>query len=72
VLGPIGKYIKVAEGKETLASLAEAAIGKGSLDRFIVTNDADRTLFMKLRAEIGCGPRDCNLFQVVRYSHLFY
>jgi len=59
------------EGKENLASLAEAAIGRGTLDRFIVTNDHDRSLFMKLRTELGCGPRDCNLFQMVRRMTTF-
>jgi hypothetical protein len=42
VLGPIGAYVKIVAGKEQFASVAEQAIGMGSLDCFIVTNGHDR------------------------------
>ena len=61
MVGPIGAYIKIAPGKERYAALAEHALGQ-CLDRFIVTNDTDRQLFQKLRAEIGCR-RECGAYQ---------
>lgn len=64
VLGPIGSHIKIAQGKERFAKIAEAALGLGTLDRFIVTNDRDRQLYMKLRVEVGCDSRDCGVFQI--------
>lgn len=63
VVGPIGSCLKIMAGKEKLASLAELALGGGVLGRFIVTCDSDRNHFMQLRKEIGCGYRDCNVFQ---------
>jgi len=64
VVGPIGKYLKICSGREHLGNIAELSLGNGVLDRFIVTNDADRSLFMKLRQEIGCASHDCGLFQL--------
>mmetsp|Transcript_13448 Transcript_13448/g.16929 ORF Transcript_13448/g.16929 Transcript_13448/m.16929 type:complete len:877 (+) Transcript_13448:605-3235(+) len=64
VIGPIGAHIKIAPGKEEFAKIAEHAIGGGTLDRFIVTNDNDRRAYMKLRQEVGCGHRDCGMFQI--------
>mmetsp|Transcript_41102 Transcript_41102/g.46704 ORF Transcript_41102/g.46704 Transcript_41102/m.46704 type:complete len:1174 (+) Transcript_41102:96-3617(+) len=61
VMGPIGMYVKVVNGKEEFAALAEFGLGN-LLDRFIVTNDHDRQLFQKLRREMGCN-RECNCFQ---------
>ena len=49
VIGPIGSFVKIATGKEQFASLAEMALGVGTLDRFIVTNVPDRKTFLKLR-----------------------
>lgn len=63
VLGPIGKHIKVVPGKEKYAAIAELAVGRGNLDRFIVTNDHDRRLVQSIRDKIGCQ-KDCNIFQV--------
>jgi hypothetical protein len=62
VAGPIGAYIKVAPGKEVFAELAESALGPGILDRFIVTNDADRRLFQNIRKQAHCQ-MDCGVFQ---------
>lgn len=62
VHGPIGHYLKVVDGKEHLAALATSALKIG-LDRFIVTNDHDRSLFMKLRNEIRCNSRQCLVIQ---------
>ncbi|KAL7469954.1 hypothetical protein ACHAXS_010192 [Conticribra weissflogii] len=64
VIGPVGKYVKVINGKEKYAKLAELAIGPGQLDRFIVTNTTDMELMKKLRKDVGCGPRDCALYQI--------
>lgn len=64
VVGPIGTHIKIAPGKEQYAQVAELALGNGVLDRFIVTNDADRKLLMKIRREVGCSTRDCGIFQM--------
>jgi len=73
VAGPIGSFIKVAPGKEHLAKLAEKALGNGMLDRFVVTTDSDRKLYMKLRQDAGCSSRDCGVFQqanVPRYRNI--
>ena len=64
VHGPIGHYLKIVDGKEHLAALATSALKIG-LDRFIVTNDHDRSLFMKLRNEIRCNSRQCLVIQTV-------
>lgn len=64
VVGPIGASITVVAGKEHLAAIAELALGTGVLDRFIVTNDDDRRLLQQIRQQAGCGPRDCNIFQM--------
>lgn len=65
VIGPVGKYIKVVEGKEKYAKLAETAIGPpGSLDKFVVTNQDDLKLLQRLRREVGCGARDCNVSRI--------
>merc|ERR1740139_2091521 len=57
-------HLKIVSGKEHLASLAELSLGFGVFDRFIVTNDIDRSYFMKLRNEIRCTSRDCGVFQM--------
>ena len=62
VLGPIGEYVKVVAGKENFAPIAELALGPGTLDRFIVTNDHDRQLLQRIRQEAGCH-QDCGIFQ---------
>jgi len=67
-VGPIGAHIKVNAGKEHLAAIAEYSMGGGVLDRFIVTNDADRATFMQLRTAIGCRSRECSLFQTHVHS----
>ena len=63
VVGPIGAYVKIVPGQEKFAAIAEAAIGNGALDRFIVTNDHDRKLLMKIRKEAGCQ-QECGVFQM--------
>jgi chromosome segregation ATPase len=67
VLGPVGFFCKVQPGKEEFAALAEAAIGTGTLDRFVVFNDTDRKLFQKIRRDAGCQS-DCNVFQQSQHS----
>lgn len=62
VVGPIGAYVKIVAGKEKLASIAEFAMGNGTLDRFIVTNDHDRKIFQKIRRDAGCK-QDCGILQ---------
>uniref|UniRef100_A0A7S4NJE4 Rad50/SbcC-type AAA domain-containing protein n=1 Tax=Odontella aurita TaxID=265563 RepID=A0A7S4NJE4_9STRA len=62
VIGPIGAHIKIAEGKEEFAKIAESSIGGGTLDRFIVTNDSDRAVLQNLRKELNCT-RECGIFQ---------
>jgi len=62
VIGPIGHHLKIVAGKENLAGLAQFALGM-SLDKFIVTNDQDRSYFMRLRNEAGCNPRECLVMQ---------
>lgn len=64
MVGPIGTHIKVSPGKEKFAQVAEFGLGSSFLDRFIVTNDADRRLLMKIRNSIGCSSRDCGIFQI--------
>lgn len=64
VAGPVGMYVKVVGGKENYAKLAEAALPPGSFDRFIVTNSQDMKLMNKIRRDISCGARDCNLYQL--------
>ena len=64
VAGPVGMYVKIVNGKENYAKIAESAIGPGALDRFIVTNQSDLQLMNKLRREVGCGPRDCPLYRI--------
>jgi chromosome segregation ATPase len=63
VVGPIGHYIKVAPGKEEWAAVAEYAIGHGTLDRFVVTNNHDRIVLQDIRQAAGCS-NDCVIFQV--------
>lgn len=64
VAGPVGMYLKIVNGKEKYAKIAEYAIGQGNLDRFIVTNQSDMQLMNKLRKDAGCGYRDCPLYQI--------
>ena len=64
VIGPIGKYLKIAPGKDRYAAVAEKALQVG-LDRFIVTNKQDRSLYLKMRQEVGCNDRDCGVSQMV-------
>jgi chromosome segregation ATPase len=66
VIGPIGAFIKVNPGKEDYRDLAEHALGSGSLERFIVTNNHDRLLLNKIRRQVGCN-RDCGVFQTKRH-----
>lgn len=63
MVGPIGSFIKIAPGKEEFAGIAEFAIGNGTLDRFIVTNDQDRKMMQDIRKSVGCR-QDCGIFQV--------
>jgi hypothetical protein len=63
VVGPIGHYIKVAPGKEEWAAVAEYAIGNGTLDRFVVTNNHDRIALQAIRQNAGCS-NDCGICQV--------
>ena len=64
VAGPVGMYVKVVNGKEQYAKIAEHAIGPGVLDRFIVTNQADFNLVNKIRKDLGCGARECPLYRI--------
>ena len=64
VIGPIGKYLKISPGKDRYAAVAEKALQIG-LDRFIVTNKQDRSLYLKIRQDAGCSFRDCGVFQMV-------
>jgi chromosome segregation ATPase len=57
-------YVKVVNGKEQYAKIAEHAIGPGVLDRFIVTNQADFNLVNKIRKDLGCGARECPLYRI--------
>ena len=63
VLGPIGAFLKMAPGKEKYADLAELAIGNGTLDRYIVTNNHDRKEFESMRKQLKCF-RECGIYQV--------
>ena len=62
MIGPIGKFVKIASGHEKYAALAEHAMGIGILDRFIVTCDSDLKVLNKIREKVRCG-RDCGVFQ---------
>ena len=62
-MGPFGKFIKIAPGKETYAELAELALGNKALDRFLVTNDHDRAIVDSIRKKAGCRT-DCGIFIV--------
>ena len=64
VAGPVGMYLKIVNGKEKYAKIAEFAIGNGNLDRFIVTNQDDLKLMERLRSEVRCGHRDCSLYKI--------
>lgn len=57
-------YVKVVNGKEQYAKIAEHAIGPGALDRFIVTNQADFNLVNKIRKDLGCQARECPLYRI--------
>lgn len=63
VLGPLGAYCKVNAGKEMYAPLAEALLGQGTLDRFIVTTDHDRKLLQDIRKQLHCNS-ECGVFQI--------
>jgi chromosome segregation ATPase len=63
VVGPIGAYLKIEEGKEDFAEIAELSLGGGVLDRFIVTNNEDRVTLQKLRLQARCQS-DCGIFMV--------
>lgn len=63
VLGPIGSFIKIEEGKERYAQLAELALNFNTLDKFVITNDHDRKVFNSIRKEARCE-KDCAIFQV--------
>ena len=65
VIGPIGNYLKVEEGKGELAQLAEFTI-KGCLDKFIISDKADFKAMQRIRNEVKCNARECGLFQTVR------
>lgn len=71
VIGPIGKYMKIVPGKEHYAALAEKAL-QLSLDRYIVTNSHDRQVYLKLREQVGCGFRDCGVYQMVSCSGISF
>ena len=64
VIGPIGKYIKVEEGKEELAQIAELTVG-GSLDKFVISDKADFKAMQKIRNEVRCNARECGVLQTV-------
>jgi chromosome segregation ATPase len=57
-------YVKVVNGKEEYAKIAEHAIGPGALDRFIVTNQADFNLITKIRKDLVCQARECPLYRI--------
>ncbi|KAL3910672.1 MAG: hypothetical protein SGILL_007602, partial [Bacillariaceae sp.] len=66
VIGPIGAYCRIVEGKKKFGPLAQLAI-ENVLDRFVVFNDHDRKVFQQLRNK--CGPDvKCNVFQVSRHT----
>jgi len=62
VVGPIGHYIKITAGKEKFSAIAELALARGTLDRFIVTNNDDRRVLQQIRQQVGCKA-DCGIFQ---------
>lgn len=62
MIGPIAHYIKIAAGKEKYAAIAEKAVGRGMLDRFVVTTDEDRRILQNIRKEVGCKS-DCGILQ---------
>ena len=62
VVGPVAKYLKIAPGKDKFAKIAESALGTKTLDKFIVTNDADRVMLEKVRQSCGCQ-QDCAILQ---------
>jgi hypothetical protein len=63
VVGPIAKYIKIAPGKEEYAELAELAIPRNMIDRFLVTCEQDRELVNNIRQKAGCR-QECGLIVV--------
>ena len=66
VVGPIGQYVQIYPGKEQFAPIAELSLGPGTLDRWIVTNDHDRKIFMTIRREARCN-NECGVFQVAAH-----
>lgn len=62
MVGPIAHYIKIAAGKEKYAAIAEKALGRGMLDRFVVTSDEDRRVLQGIRKQVGCKS-DCGILQ---------
>lgn len=48
---------------DEFASVAEYALGHGTLDRFIVTNDHDNSILRDIRKQAGCV-QDCGIFQI--------
>jgi hypothetical protein len=64
VIGPIGKFLKVEEGKEELAQMAELVLG-GSLDKFIISDKADFRVMQKIRQDVRCNARECGIYQTV-------
>lgn len=70
MLGPVASFLKIVPGKEEFAAVAEFALGSGTLDRFIVTNDSDSAVIRKLRSDAGCY-QDCGIFQVAATSNRF-
>jgi chromosome segregation ATPase len=64
VAGPVGMYLKIQNGKEQYAKIAECAIGPGHMDRFIVTHKSDVELLKKFRKSTSCTPRDCSIYQI--------
>jgi len=64
VFGPMGAFIKVVEGKEGFAALAEKAMGRRSLDKFVCVHDSDRRLLTKLRNDVQCRGPECGLIMM--------
>ena len=62
MIGPVARYIKVDTGKAKYAAIAKKALGRGMLDRFVVTSDEDRQVLQKNRQEAGCKS-DCGILQ---------
>jgi chromosome segregation ATPase len=63
VIGPIGVHCMIYQGKERFGSLAEAAVGPGVLDGFIVFNDHDRKIVQQIRAHHNVR-HTCGVFQM--------